>query len=124
MKVPSKVCSRYVTRHWKERRARGDEKLSEFLMYFYARNESLPPTKIKAESLEPRTTLRLYYAHEKIEDQGSDAIHLQLPNDSASRRQKCNRMHCFVAVACERPRKISRNLEPGLYALPGVSGTN
>jgi hypothetical protein len=41
MKVPGKVCSRYVTRHWKERRIRADEKLFEFLFSFYAGNESL-----------------------------------------------------------------------------------
>jgi len=34
MKVPGKVCSRYVTRHWKERSVRADKKLFEFLMAY------------------------------------------------------------------------------------------
>jgi hypothetical protein len=34
MTVPGKVCSRYVTRYWKERRARGRKKLFEFLMAY------------------------------------------------------------------------------------------
>jgi hypothetical protein len=41
MKVPGKKCSRYVTRHWKERRARANERLFEFLFDFYAGNEAL-----------------------------------------------------------------------------------
>jgi len=38
--VPGKICARYITRSEK-RKARAYRKLFEFLMYFYARNESL-----------------------------------------------------------------------------------
>jgi hypothetical protein len=38
--VPGKVCARYVTRSEK-RTARAEEKLFQFLMYFYAGKESL-----------------------------------------------------------------------------------
>jgi hypothetical protein len=38
--VSGKVCFDYITRSEK-RKARADKKLFEFLMYFYARNESL-----------------------------------------------------------------------------------
>jgi hypothetical protein len=54
-----------------------------FVQYAYGK----PPEKIEA-NLEPKTTLRLYYAHEKIPDRETSAFQVLPPNVERLRRLK------------------------------------